>query len=174
VRQFGEARSMKLIELVVDTDVASFIHDGLSERGAAYSKLIAGSCAGITMLAIAEFLAGVVQRNWGTRKSASLDAFLKRYMLIEANSEIANVSGGIRACCAGVGRALVMARRVGRGDGPMARRPLVTHDWDLEGIPGLQVLTAHQNWQVREEGSVLSAARAAVARRQRRRSSLRR
>ena len=40
---------MKRVELVVDTDVASFIHKG-SERGAAYSKLIAGSCAGITML----------------------------------------------------------------------------------------------------------------------------
>jgi hypothetical protein len=53
---------MKPIELVVDTDVASFIHER-SERGAAYSKLIVGSCAGMTMLAIAEFRAGVVQKN---------------------------------------------------------------------------------------------------------------
>ncbi len=65
---------MKLIELVVDTDVASFIYDG-TERGAAYDKLIAGSCAGVTLLAIAEFRAGVVQNSWGPRGIASLDAF---------------------------------------------------------------------------------------------------
>ena len=146
---------MNRIELVVDTDVASFIHNGF-ELGPAYSKLIAGRCAGITLLAVAEFRAGVVQRNWGPRKIASLDAFLKRYMLIEASSEIANVSGGIRACCAQVGRALSWPDAWAAATALWLDVPLVTHDWDLEGIPGLQVLTAHQNWQVREECAVLS------------------
>jgi predicted nucleic acid-binding protein len=148
---------MKLIELVVDTDVASFIHDD-SERGAAYSELIGGRCAGITMLAIAEFRAGVVQRNWGPRRIASLDAFLKRYMLIEPSSEIANVSGGIRACCAQVGRALSWPDAWAAATALWLDVPLVTHDWDLEGIPGLRVLTVHQNWQIREVGSPLSAS----------------
>jgi hypothetical protein len=58
---------MKLVELIVDTDVASFIHDD-TERGAAYSKLMAGSCAGMTLMAVAEFRAGVVQKNWGPRR----------------------------------------------------------------------------------------------------------
>jgi hypothetical protein len=49
------------VEPVVDTDVASFIHNR-SERGAAYAKLTSGSCAGITVLSIAEFRAEVVKR----------------------------------------------------------------------------------------------------------------
>jgi predicted nucleic acid-binding protein len=146
---------MKLVELIVDTDVASFIHDD-TERGAAYSKLMAGSCAGMTLMAVAEFRAGVVQKNWGPRRIASLDAFLQRYMLIETNSEIANVSGGIRACCARVGRALSWPDAWAAATALWLDVPLVTHDWDLEGIPGLQVLTLHQSWQVREQGSVLS------------------
>ena len=31
--------------------------------------------------------------------------------------------------------------------------PLVTHDRDLEGIPGLRILMAHTRWCVREGGS---------------------
>jgi predicted nucleic acid-binding protein len=146
---------MKLIELVVDTDVASFIHDGC-ERGVAFSKLIAGSCAGITLLAISEFRAGVVQNNWGPRRIASLDAFLKRYLLIEGSSEIANVAGGVQACCRLVGRAMSWPDAWAAATALWLDVPLVAHDWDLEGIPGLQVLTIHQNWQVREEGSVIS------------------
>jgi predicted nucleic acid-binding protein len=149
---------MKLIELVVDTDVASFIHED-SERGAAYSELIGGSCAGITMLAIAEFRAGVVQKNWGPRRIALLDTFLNRYMLIEGDSEIANVAGGVRACCALVGRSLSWPDAWAAATALWLDVPLVTHDWDLEGIPGLQVLTIHHGWQVREEGSVFSGGR---------------
>src|SRR5690242_8004238 len=96
---------MSRVELVVDTDVASFIHNR-SERGAAYAKLIAGSCAGITALSIAEFRAGVVKKNWGLRKIESLHEFLTNFLLIEASSEIANVAGGVSACSAQVGRAL--------------------------------------------------------------------
>jgi predicted nucleic acid-binding protein len=141
--------------LVVDTDVASFIYDG-TERGAAYAKLIAGGCAGVTLLAVAEFRAGVVKKNWGSRKIAALDAFLKRYMLIEPSSEIADVAGGIHACCARVGRALSWPDAWAAATALWLDVPLVAHDWDLEGIPGLQVLTVHQNWQVREEGSIPS------------------
>lgn len=147
---------MKRVELVVDTDVASFIHNR-SERGAAYAKLIAGSCAGITVLSIAEFHAGVVKKNWGLRKIESLHDFLTNFLLIEASSEIANVAGGVWACSAQVGRALSWPDAWAAATALWLDVPLVAHDWDLEGIPGLQVLTVHQNWQVREKGFLSSA-----------------
>jgi predicted nucleic acid-binding protein len=147
---------MSRIELVVDTDVVSFIHNGF-EPGAAYLKLVAGSCAGITMLSIAELRAGVIKKNWGPRRIASLHEFLTNFLLIEASAEIANVSGAIQACCAQVGRTLSWPDVWAAATALWLDVPLVTHDWDLEGIPGLQVLTVHQNWQVREEGSVPSA-----------------
>ena len=146
---------MNRIELVLDTDVASFIHNR-SERGLAYLKLIAGSCAGITVLSIAEFRAGVVKKNWGPRKIESLHDFLTRFLLIEASSEIANISGAVYACCARVGRALSWPDAWAAATALWLDVPLVAHDWDFEGIPGLQILTVHQNWQVREEGAALS------------------
>jgi predicted nucleic acid-binding protein len=146
---------MKGVELVVDTDVASFIFRSC-ERGAAYSELIGESRAGVTLLSVAEFRAGVVQRNWGPRKIASLDTFLSRFLLIEARSEIANVSGAIGSCCAHVGRAVSWPDAWAAATALWLDVPLVAHDWDHEGIPGLRVLTIHENWQVREDGAVLS------------------
>ncbi|MEJ1962106.1 MAG: PIN domain-containing protein [Gammaproteobacteria bacterium] len=146
---------MKCVELVVDTDVASFIFkDG--ERGAAYSELIGERCAGVTLLSIADLRAGVVRKNWGPRKIASLDEFLSRFLVIETSSEIANIGGGIRACCEQVGRAVSWPDAWIAATALWLDVPLVAHDRDLEGIPGLRVLTVHENWQVREEGSVLS------------------
>jgi tRNA(fMet)-specific endonuclease VapC len=146
---------MKRVELILDTDVASFMFREC-ERGAAYSELIGESRAGITLLSIAELRAGVVLKNWGPQKIASLDAFLSRFLLIEASSEIANISGGIRACCEQVGRAVSWPDAWIAATALWLDVPLVAHDRDLEGIPGLRVLTVHKHWQVREEGSILS------------------
>jgi tRNA(fMet)-specific endonuclease VapC len=149
---------MKRIELVVDTDVASFMFREC-ERGTAYTELIGERGAGVTVQSIAEFRAGVVRKNWGSRKVASLDEFLARFLLIDASPEIANVSGGIRACCEQVGRAVSWPDAWAAATALRLDVPLVAHDRDLEGIPGLRVLTVHENWQVREEGSVLSAGK---------------
>lgn len=150
---------MKYVELVVDTDVASFIFKE-DERGAAYSELIGESRTGITLLSIAELRAGVVRKNWGPRKIASLDVFLSRFLLIETSLEIASISGGVRACCEQVGRAVSWPDAWIAATALWLDVPLVAHDRDLEGIPGLRVLTVHESWQVREEGPAPSEGRA--------------
>lgn len=142
---------MKGVELVVDTDVVSFMFRDC-ERGAAYFTLIGDSRAGVTLLSIAEIYAGVLRKNWGPRKIACLDAFLDRFLLIGASSEIASIGGAIRACCEQVGRSVSWPDAWIAATALWLDVPLVAHDRDLEGVPGLRVLTVHENWQVRAEG----------------------
>ncbi len=76
-------------------------------------------------------------------------------VLIETNAEIRNVSGGIRACW----RAWV-ARCHGLMRGPRQRPSGSTCRWlrtigTSKGYRAFQVLTVHENWQIREEGAVL-------------------
>lgn len=98
---------------------------------------------------------GAARNNWGYRKIASLDAFIARFLLLKPDSEIANLSGAIRARCDQVGRALSWADSWAAATALWLRVPLVVHDRDLERIPGLRVLTVHKDWQVREESEVL-------------------
>jgi predicted nucleic acid-binding protein len=146
---------MRCVELVVDTDVASFMFREC-ERGAAYEDLIGVSSAGITPLALAEFRSGVVKRDWGARKIESLDTFLGRFRLLETSLEIANISGAIYGVCQQVGRAVSWPDAWAAATALWLDVPLVAHDRDLEGIPGLRVLTLHKGWQVREKGMVSS------------------
>ena len=147
---------MSCTELVVDTDVASFMFKEC-ERGVAYMDLIGTKPSGITALSLAEIRYGVTKNNWGARRIASLDAFLNRFRLFEANLEIANLTGAIRGVCERVGRSVSWPDAWAAATALWFDVPLVAHDWDLEGIPGLRVLTLHRSWQVREEG-VLSSA----------------
>jgi tRNA(fMet)-specific endonuclease VapC len=131
---------MSCAELVVDTDVASFMFRKC-ERGIAYWDLIGMNAKGITALSLAELHSGVTKANWGDRRIASLDAFLNDFRLFETNAEIANMSGAIRGVCERVGRAVSWPDAWAAATALWLDVPLVAHDRDLEGIPGLRVLT---------------------------------
>ena len=148
---------MSRTEWVVDTDVTSFMFREC-ERGVAYMDLIGTNAKGITALSLAEFRSGVTKANWGARRIALLDAFLKKFRLFETNAEIANISGAIRGVCERVGRAVSWPDAWAAATALWLDVPLVAHDRDLEGIPGLRVLTLHRSWEVREEGVLSSAS----------------
>jgi tRNA(fMet)-specific endonuclease VapC len=144
---------MREVDLVVDTDVVSYMFKG-STLGAAFSDLIGASSAGITPLSVSELRCWAALNNWGYRRIASLDAFMSRFLLLDADSETANISGSIRARCEQVGRAISWPDAWVAATALWLRVPLVAHDRDLERIPGLRVVTVHKDWQVREEISV--------------------
>jgi predicted nucleic acid-binding protein len=146
---------MRKVELVADGDVISYMFKR-TPLGLAYYNLIDSRPTGITLLALCESRQGVVYGNWGTRKQEALNAFLGDFVLLESNAEIANVCGGLLGRCKQVGRAVSWPDAWAAATALWLDVPLVAHDWDLEGIPGLRVLTVHENWQVREEGAVLS------------------
>jgi predicted nucleic acid-binding protein len=141
---------MTPVELVADTNVVSYIfREGA--LGEAYLNLIDDRPAGITLLSIAESRSGVVSDNWGHRKIAKLDSVLSRFVRLESTMEIANICGGILGRCKQIGRAVTWPDAWSAATALWLDVPLVTHDRDLEGIPGLRVLTAHEQWRVGEE-----------------------
>jgi predicted nucleic acid-binding protein len=142
---------MQNVELVADGDVVSYIFRRKA-LGNAYSQLIGLRRTGITLLAVGESRQGVVYDNWCDQKMAALDAFLGRFFLLDANAEIANVCGGLLGRCMQIGRAISWPDAWAAATALWLDVPLVTHDRDLEKIPGLRVLTLHSDWQVREEG----------------------
>ena len=144
---------MRPVELVADTDVVSYMYKG-GALGAMFSDLVGSSSTGITLQSLAELHYWAARNNWGHRKIASLDAFLSRFLLLESDPEIANISGAIRARCDQVGRAISWPDAWVAATALWLRVPLVAHDRDLERIPGLRVLTVHKNWQIREESAV--------------------
>jgi predicted nucleic acid-binding protein len=143
---------MNHVRFVADTNVVSYIFKR-NELGVIYRQLIGDSCTGITLLSIAELRSGVVSDNWGNRRIASLDDFLGRFIRLDATDEIANICGGILGRCKQIGLAMKWPDAWAAATAIWLGVPLVTHDRDLEGVPGLRVLTAHQEWRVREEGS---------------------
>jgi hypothetical protein len=82
---------MRKVELVADADVVSYMFKR-TRLGDAYSQLIGLRRTGITLLAVAESRQGVVYDNWGVRRIAELDAFLGRFLLLESNTEIFDIS----------------------------------------------------------------------------------
>lgn len=146
---------MRTVELVADGDVISYMFKRTA-LGKAYAELIGSRRTGVTLLAVAESRQGVVYRNWGMDRLAALNAFLGDFILLESNAQIANVCGGLLGRCKQVGRALSWPDAWAAATALWLDVPLVAHDWDLEGIPGLRVLTVHENWQIREEAAVPS------------------
>ena len=142
---------MHRVELVADGDVVSYMFRRRA-LGSAYSQLIGHSDVGITYLAVSESRQGVVYGNWSASKIAALDSFLSRFFVLESNAEIANICGGLLGRCKQIGRSLSWPDAWAAATALWLDVPLVTHDRDLEMVPGLQVLTIHAGWQVREEG----------------------
>ena len=145
---------MTHVDLVADSNVVSYIYRR-GPLGRAYSDLIGVSRTGITFLSVAESRAGAVYGNWSARQIAALDAFLSRFFLLPASPEVANICGAILGRCKQIGIAMTWPDALSAATALWLDVPLVTHDRDLEGIPDLRVLTAHQEWRVGEEGSGL-------------------
>jgi tRNA(fMet)-specific endonuclease VapC len=146
---------MSDVELVVDTDVISYMFKG-GVLGAMFSNLVGTRRAGITSLSLAELRYWAAANDWGHRKIVSLDAFLSRFLLLQAGSEIANIGGAIRASYEQVGRAISWPDAWVAATALWLDVPLVAHDRDFERIPGLRVVTIHEDWQVREQSSILT------------------
>jgi|GEM_PF-1921179 len=141
---------MAPIELVADTNVVSYLFKE-NALGEVYFDLIGRRRTGVTPLSIAELRSGVESDNRGHQRIGMLDEFAGRFVLLPATAEVANLCGTILGRCKRVGRAMKWPDAWAAATAIWLDVPSVTHDRDLEGIPGLQVLTAHEEWRVCEE-----------------------
>ncbi len=141
---------MSPVQLVADTNVVSYLfHE--SSLGLAYRELVGSRRVGITGHSIAELRAGAVIARWGERRLKEQLRFLEQLTHVPDTKEMAEVCGALRGERSRIGQPIDWPDAWAAACALWLDVPLVTHDRDLEGIPGLRVLTVHREWRVREE-----------------------
>ncbi len=143
---------MILAELVIDTNVVSYLHRS-DVLGDGYLALIDRRPAGVTLLTLQELHYGMNLGRWGFKQRCSLDAILSTFAVLPARAVIAEVCGNLRAERERVGMPIDLADAWIAATALWYDLPLVTHDRDLEAIPGLRVLTLHEGWQLRDSAA---------------------
>jgi predicted nucleic acid-binding protein len=137
------------VELLIDTNIVSYIFKETA-LGTAYARLIDGRATAITLLSIAELSAGVSRGRWGYEKVERLDALVSRFVPVPGTAEVANLCGVLLGRCREIGRAMDWPDAWAAATAIWLDVPLVTHDRDVEGVPGLRVVTLHDEWQLRD------------------------
>jgi tRNA(fMet)-specific endonuclease VapC len=140
---------VSVAKLVIDTNVISYLHRA-DALGKDYLLLIGGRPAGVTILTLAELHYGISLGGWGDKQRCRLDAILSTFLVLQAPAVVAEICGNLRAERARVGIPIDLADAWIAATALWYDLPLVTHDRDLEAIPGLQVLTLHKGWQLRD------------------------
>lgn len=132
-----------MADVVVDTDVVSFIFKG-DTRAALYAPHLNGKRLVISFMTVAELDRWAIERGWGERRRAALEERLRSFLVYPFT----------RALCRTWAEAVVEARRAGRpishADAWQAATallhgiPLVTHNAaDYAGLKRLVVISAH-------------------------------
>ena len=140
---------MKSVQLIADTNVIAYLFSR-SPLGQAYAQLIDNRDVGITGHTLSELRAGAVIGRWGERRRKDYTRFLEAYEHVPCCRGMAEVCGDLRGLRRQAGAEIEWADAWAAACAMWLDLPLVTHDRDLEGIPGLQVITAHDAWEVRE------------------------
>lgn len=144
---------MTAAKLLADTNVVSYLFRN-STLGAAYWALIAGRPIGVSLLTLEEIKFGAAINRWSPKSTRRLDAFLSTLVFLPMDREIGEICSRLRAQRQREGRRIELPDAWNAATALWHEIPLVTHDRDLEGIPGLRVLTLHDDWRVREPGIV--------------------
>ena len=131
--------------VLLDTTVASLLHPkkkGSSLRSL-YEPHMKGNTLALSFQSVAELWSWAEERGWGEKQREGLDAFLRRFLVIPYDFELAKMWARINAHCKKIGRRLeagdawIVATAIHR------KIPLLTHDGDHLGlnIPDLQVVS---------------------------------
>jgi predicted nucleic acid-binding protein len=140
---------MSGVDLIADTNVISYLF-GRSPLGLVYAQLIGHRTVGITGHTLSELRAGTIIGRWGERRRKDYTRFLEAYEHVPCCRGMAEVCGALRGLRRQAGAEIEWADAWAAACAMWLGLPLVTHDRDLEGIPGLRVITAHDAWQVGE------------------------
>jgi predicted nucleic acid-binding protein len=126
---------------IVDTDVLSF-WQRKDTRGAAYSRAVAGRTLVISFQTVAELLRWAAERNWGDRRRAELEEYLKRFLVYPYSLELAREWADIMAGMAKAGRPMKAGDAWIAATARLIGAPLVTNNRkDFEPVPGLTVIS---------------------------------
>lgn len=131
--------------VLLDTTVASLLHP--RRKGSALRRLyephMRGQILVLSFQSVAELWAWAEEKNWGERARRRLEGFLRRFLIIPYDAELAKVWARVSVLCRKQGR------RLEAGDAWIAATAvhrqitLLTHDSDHVGleVPGLDVVS---------------------------------
>jgi len=130
--------------VLIDTDVCSVLMRG-GERAGSLRGWPAGAVPCLSFQTVAELWQWAEVRNWGKRRRAELDRWLRRFAVVPYDAELCRIWGQIRAHRRRIGRPLaaedawIAACAIRHGI------PLLTlNRRDFEDIPDLEILTGDE------------------------------
>lgn len=130
------------VEIVVDTDVLSFIFKGDS-RADAYRPILAGKRAGISIQTAAELYRWAIERGWSRRRIQALEEALQDLVTLELDLAAAQAWARIVANRQRAGRPIATQDAWIAATAIRHNCPLLTHNArDYAQIPGLRVVSA--------------------------------
>lgn len=122
--------------VLLDTSVASLLHPkkkGSSLR-AQYEPHMKGQILALSFQSVAELWAWAEDNSWGDRQREGLDAFLRRFLVIPYDFELAQVWARVSAHCKRRGRRLEAGDAWIVSTAVHRKIPLLTHDRDHVGL----------------------------------------
>ena len=92
-------------QIVVDTDVASYIYNwhSLAEH---YAEVLRGSELVLSFMSVAELRMGAMSAGWGSNRRMLLERFVQGFELFYADDHLCTVWARIRADARATGRAI--------------------------------------------------------------------
>lgn len=131
--------------VLLDTTVASFLHPKKrrSSERAQYEPHMQGAVLALSFQSVAELWVWAEKSSWDDRWRSGLDAFVRRFLVIPYDYELAKTWAKVSVACEAQGR------RLEAGDAWIAATAvhrnisLLTHDRDFVGleVPGLDVVS---------------------------------
>jgi len=132
--------------VVVDTDVFSGVLMESMPTGdyTRFTTLLHGQRLALAAQTVAEVRAGALQRNWGPRRVADLEAKLRRLRVLPVDDEMCRSWAELKAECTRSGHPLGQKDHDGdRWIAATARRhglALASNDRIFRGVPGIALL----------------------------------
>lgn len=131
--------------VLLDTTVVSLLHP--KKKGhtlrARYEPHMSGNVLALSFQSVAELWLWTEENGWGDRQKSGMEDFLRKFLVIPYDFELAKDWAKVSAQC------MKQGRRLEAGDAWIAatavhrRIPLLTHDRDFVGleVEGLKVIS---------------------------------
>ena len=118
---------MSTAACVVDTDVVSFLFKSTPEAQL-YLSHLAGNLLVVSFMTVAELDRWALHRNWGVRRTARMDARLRRFVFYPADRALCHAWAGITDSERRKGRVISTADAWVAATALVNNIPLVTHN----------------------------------------------
>ena len=131
--------------VLLDTTVASFLHPKkkFNTYRVNYEPHMTGNILGLSFQSVAELWAWAEENNWGDKQKLGLEAFLRSFLIIPYDADLAKTWAKVKNHCKKLGRRLEAGDAWIVSTAVHYKIPLLTHDKDLVGlsIPDLHVIS---------------------------------